>query len=186
MNYQVRPFLPFTICNFIFYYVYLFIFSQSLFTKGYFLSRKVRIIRIKIKLFSLVNKLRLNNCGLKNCPKFIPSSIFHFSLRKLELLKEIKEICCSVWYLFFKILLKWLKHGQRHSKMHYFTCHKAYQKCIITVSKNDFKGHFYPQSLVPCDSIKGIRKCCPDLRFLLLLTTIVIVQDKRLSEGFFG
>ena len=50
--------------------------------------------------------------------------------------------------------------------------------------KNVCKRHFYPQSLFPCYSIKCICKCCSDLRFLLLLTTILIVHDKRLLEVF--
>ena len=56
-------------------------------------------------------------------PKFIPSSIFHFSLSKFELF-NLREIYFSVWYLFIKILLKWVKDGfislQRHVQRYDF------------------------------------------------------------------
>ena len=62
---------------------------------------------MKLLFLSKINKLHLNNYVLNYCPKFIPSSTFHFSLNKFELF-NLREIYFSVEYLFIEILLKWL------------------------------------------------------------------------------
>ena len=90
-------------------FCFVFFFSKKLVFQKVILSRKVRMVRIKMKLLFLskINKLQLNNYVLNYCPKFIPSSTFHFSLNIFELF-NLREIYFSVDYLFIEILLKWL------------------------------------------------------------------------------